>query len=77
MAKPKPWSVKVGTAVGAVAGVLLWLNAYETGGGLLQNLRLLLVPTVLGATVIGLRNWHRQVGPFDPDVIAENKRGRV
>ena len=77
VAKPKPWSMKVGMLVGLVVGVLLWWDAYEPGGGLLQNLRLLLGPIALGATFVGVRNWHRQVGPFDPDIIAENKRGRV
>ncbi len=64
-------------AVGLVAGVLLWWDAYEPGGGFLQNLRLLLLPTAFGATVVVLRNWLKEVGPFDPDTIAENKRGRV
>ena len=77
MAKPKPWSVKAGMAVGLVVGALLWLEAYESGRGLMQNVRLLLVPVALGAGLVGLRNWLRQVGPFDPEVIAENKQGRV
>jgi hypothetical protein len=63
--------------VGLVVGALLWLEAYESGRGLMQNLRLLVVPTALGAGFVGLRNWLKQVGPFDPEVIAENKRGRV
>ena len=77
MAKPKPWSVKVGLALGLGAGALLWLEAYEPGRGLTQNLQLLLVPGALGAALVGLRNWRREVGPFDPEVIAENKQGRV
>jgi hypothetical protein len=63
--------------VGLVVGALLWLGAYEPGGGLLQNLRLLVLPAAFGAGFVGVRNWHRQVGPFDPEIIAENKRGRV
>ena len=63
--------------LGLVVGVLLWLGAYEPDGGLMQNLQLLAVPTALGAGFVGLRNWCRQVGPFDPEIIAENKRGRV
>lgn len=77
MAKPKPWSVKAGMAVGLVVGALLWLEAYESGHGLMQNLQLLLGPVAVGAGLVGLRNWLRQVGPFDPAIIAENKQGRV
>lgn len=77
VAKPKPWSMKVGMVIGLVVGVLLWWDAYEPGGGLLQNLRLLLLSTALGAGFVAVRNWRKEVGPFDPEIIAENKRGRV
>ena len=77
MTKPKPWSIRAGMALGLVVGVLLWLGAYQPDGGLMQNLRLLALPTALGAGLVGLRNWGKQVGPFDPEIIAENKRGRV
>jgi hypothetical protein len=75
--KPKPWNVKAGLGLGLVVGIVLWFGAYDPDGGLMQNLRLLVVPTALGAGFVGLRNWHKQVGPFDPEIIAENKRGRV
>lgn len=77
MARPKPWSMKAGMALGLVVGVLLWWNAYKPGGGFMQNLQLLLGPAALGALFVGVRNWRREVGPFDPEIIAENKRGRV
>lgn len=77
MAKPKPWSMNAGMLVGLVVGVLLWWDAYEPGGGFLQNVPLLLAPVALGAAFVGVRNWCKEVGPFDPEIIAENKRGRV
>lgn len=75
--RPKPWKVRAGAAIGLLVGVLLWWNAYRSGGGILQNLQLLFGPVVLGAAAVTVRNWVRKVGPFDPEVIAQNKQGRV
>jgi len=31
----------------------------------------------VGILVVIVRNWRKQVGPFDPDVHESNKQGRV
>ena len=69
--------MKIGAAIGLAIGGLLWWDAYEPGGGLFQNARLLLVPVAAGILVVIARNWRKQVGPFDPDVQERNKRGRL
>jgi hypothetical protein len=73
----KPWRTAIGGAIGLIVGVLLWWDAYEPGLGLFQNAKLLLVPVAVGILVVTVRNWRKQVGPFDPDVQKSNKQGRV
>ena len=77
MDERKPWRMKIGAAIGLAIGGLLWWDAYEPGQGLFRNARLLLVPAVVGILVVIVRNWRKQVGPFDPDVQESNKQGRV
>jgi hypothetical protein len=77
MAEGKPWRIKIGAAIGLAIGGLLWLDAYESGRGLFQNAERLLIPVVVGILVVIVRNWRKQVGPFDPDVQESNKQGRV
>jgi hypothetical protein len=74
--KPKPWRIDAGMLVGLLAGALVWWNAYEPGLGLMQKPQLLIVPAALGALVVGLRNKRKMVGPYDPETIARNERGR-
>lgn len=69
--------MEIGAAIGLAIGGLLWWDAYEPGLGLFQNAKLLLVPVVVGILVVIVRNWRKQVGPFDPDVQESNKRGRL
>ena len=77
MAERKPWRTEIGAAIGLAIGGLLWLAAYEPGLGLFQNAKPLLVPVAVGILVVIVRNWRKQVGPFDPDVQESNKQGRV
>ena len=69
--------MEIGAAIGLAIGGLLWWDAYEPGLGLFQNAKLLLGPVVVGILVVIVRNWRKQVGPFDPDVQERNKRGRL
>lgn len=75
--KPKAWRMEVGMALGFLVGGLLWWSAYEPGGGLFQNLKLVFFPPAIGVFIVGFRNRRAKVGPYDPEVIAENRRGRV
>ena len=77
MTELKPWRTEIGAAIGLTVGVLLWWDAYEPGLGLFQNAKLVLFPVVVGILVVIVRNWRRQVGPFDPDVHESNRQGRV
>ncbi len=77
MAERKPWRIEIGAAIGLVVGSLLWWDAYEPGLGLLQNAERLLFPVAMGILVVIVRNWRKQVGPFDPAVQESNKQGRV
>ncbi len=67
----------VGIAIGLVVGVLLWWGSYVPGKGLLQNPQLVIVPAALAILIVSVRNRRKRVGPYDPEVIARNKRGRV
>lgn len=75
--KPKSWRMEAGMAAGLLVGAPLWWVAYIEGGGLFQNLHLLLIPAALGILGVSLRNRRLQLGYYDPDVIEQNKRGRV
>lgn len=76
MIEQKPWRTEIGAAIGLIVGGLLWLGAYEPGLGLFQNAELVLFSVVAGILVVIVRNWRKQVGPFDRDVQESNKRGR-
>ena len=69
--------MKIGAAIGLIVGGLLWWDAFEPGLGLFQNAQLLLFPVAGGILVVIVRNWRQQLGPFDPDVQASNRQGRV
>jgi hypothetical protein len=77
MAERKPWRIEIGAAIGLAIGSLLWWDAYEPGLGLFRNATLLLAPVAGGVLLVIVRNWRKQVGPFDPDVQESNKQGRV
>ena len=76
MDKPNRWRMEVGMLAGLAVGGLLWWSVYDPGAGLMQNPQLILVPVALGILVVNLRNKRRKVGPYDPEIIARNKRGR-
>jgi hypothetical protein len=77
MTKPKPWRSELGAIFGLAIGALVWWFAYDPGAGLLQKPQLLIVPAALGVLVVTLRNRSKKVGPYDPDVIGRNSRGRL
>jgi len=67
----------VGVAVGLVFGVLLWWSSYAPSKGVLQNPQLVIVPMAIAVLIVSMRNRRRKLGPYDPEIIARNKRGRV
>ena len=69
--------MEIGAAIGLAIGGLLWWDAYEPGQGLFRNAKLLLGPVAAGILFVIVRNWLKQVGPFDPDVQESNKQGRL
>lgn len=76
-ARPKLWPIEAGMLAGLAVGAVLWWYRYLSGGGIFQNLHLLIVPAAVGACIVALRNSRKQVGIYDPRIIAQNKRGRV
>lgn len=77
LTKPKPWPMEMGFMCGFLVGALLWWSGYVDGGGLFQNPQLILVPAAVGVLIVSLRNRRERVGYYDPDIIAQNKRGRI
>ncbi len=75
--KPKPWSMGGGMALGLVGGALLWWSSFVPGAGLFQNPQLLLLPSAMAILVVSIRNKRKKVGSFDPEIMAQNNRGRV
>ncbi|CAH0353611.1 hypothetical protein SPH9361_02507 [Sphingobium sp. CECT 9361] len=75
--KQKPWRVEFGMACGLAVGAVLWCASYLDGGGPFQNLQLILFPAAIGITAVALRNKRKQLGIYDPEIIARNKGGRV
>jgi hypothetical protein len=67
----------LGLSLGLLVGALFWWSRYAPGGGLFQNPQLLLVPAAIGTVVVGFRNKRKKVGPYDPDTISKNERGRL
>lgn len=77
LAKPRPWHTATGAVCGLLVGTVLWWNSYIPGAGWFQNPQLFLIPAALGVAVVFWRNKRKMVGPYDPDVVTLNKRGRV
>jgi hypothetical protein len=76
-ARMKPWDMTVGIAIGLVIGAFLWWGSYVPSEGVFQNPQLVIVPAAIGILIVDARNRRKQVGQYDPEVIARNKRGRV
>lgn len=77
MTKPKPWRTSVGFTIGLLIGALLWWNAYDPSQGIFQNVGLLVTSAAFAILIVDIRNRRKKVGHYDPEVIAENRRGRV
>lgn len=77
MDKPKAWRMDVGMLVGALVGAVLWWSSYDADGGLMQKPQLILIPAAIGGLVVSTRNKRKKAGPYDPEVIARNRRGRI
>lgn len=77
LTKPKPWHMKVGIVYGLLAGASLWWSGYVPGAGLFQNPQLIVLPAVIGILIVTTRNKWNKTGPYDPKIVAQNKRGRV
>lgn len=77
MEKRKPWPVEVGMLGGAALGAILWMISFVPGGGIFQNLQLIIGPAAIGILIVALRNRREEVGYYDPENIKQNKRGRV
>ncbi|MBH1992494.1 MAG: hypothetical protein I8H86_06370 [Sphingomonadaceae bacterium] len=75
--KRKPWPIEAGVASGAALGAIIWALSFVQGGGIFQNLELIIGPAALGALVVALRNRREEVGYYDPENIEQNKQGRV
>ena len=75
--KPKPWRSSAGFLVGLVFGLLLWWGSHDPSRGILENAGLIIVCAAMGIFIVDLRNRRKKVGHYDPQIIAENKRGRV
>jgi len=73
----KPWSMTIGMAIGLAVGALLWWGSYDPGRGIFQNAQLVIGPAALAILIVSLRNKRNKVGPYGPDIIARNKRGRL
>lgn len=75
--KRKPWSMNIVMTIGLVVGVVLWLGRYDHRHAIFQNVSLIIVPIATSVVVVSFRNRRKRVGPFEPDTIARNNRGRV
>lgn len=75
--KPKAWRTATGAAYGLIVGIALWWGSYIPGSGLFENLKLIVLPTALGMTIVLWRNRRLRVGEYDPEIAAANRRGRV
>ena len=73
----KPWNMTVGIAIGLMVEVLLWWARYVSSEGIFQNPQLVVMPAAIASLIVTVRNRRKKVGPYDPEVIARTKRGRV
>ena len=77
MTKPRPWRIEIGAIIGLVIGFVVWWSVRDPVAGLFQNPQLLISPVAFGILIVSLRNRRKKVGPYDPEIIAQNKRGVI
>ena len=75
--KSKVWRYDVATITGLLCGLLVWVGGSGAEETWFDVAGLLVKFAALGLTVALFRNRWKKVGAWDPDTIAENKRGRV
>ncbi|MXP27784.1 hypothetical protein GRI58_02970 [Porphyrobacter algicida] len=76
MKRPKPWRLEAGIAAGLVMGGLwLWIE-YDPFFGIFHDLHIVVIAAAIGMAVVAIRNRHKKVGPWDPNTIARNRKGR-
>ena len=75
--KSKIWRYDVATIIGLLCGLLVWWGGSGAEQSWLDVAGLLVKFAGLGLGVALFRNRWKKVGAWDPDTIAENKRGRV
>lgn len=73
----KPWNMTVGITIGLAVGMLLWWSSYVPSKSLFQNPQLVIVAIAIAISIVSMHNKRRKVGPYDPEIIARNKRGRA
>lgn len=76
-AKPKPWRMEVGLGWGFCVGAFAWWWSFVPGGGVFQNLQIIVVPMALGIVIVSWRNKRERVGFHDPALAERNKQGRA
>lgn len=72
----KPWRLEAGALAGVLIGAIFWGSEYEAGNGLLRYIHLLVVPAAIGMLSVDYRNRRKQVGPYHPNTIERNRKGR-
>ena len=76
MKRPKPWRLEAGLATGLIVGGFWWWSSYDPFFGPFHNLRLVLIPAAIGMGVAIIPNRQKKVGPWDPNTIVRNRKGR-
>ena len=75
--KPNIWRYDIATMIGFVCGLLVWWGGSDARESWFDVAGNLVSFAALGLGVALFRNRWKKVGPWDPDTIAKNKRGRV
>lgn len=72
----RPWRLEAGAFAGVLIGAIVWGSQYEAGRSLFHDLHLLVIPAAVGMLAVDKRNKRKQVGPYHPNTIERNRKGR-